>query len=141
MWVLACGALLFSVSLIIVLRSLAVLARQGKTVGILHLTRGEMGTRGTAEERIAEAQAAARALGAAIRLACDLSGRSPELLQRSSLDIRASSLVIEAEEESAPLLLGEQTAKRATTLAALLERELKLRPASRRERAKPEKVA
>ncbi|MEJ0065832.1 MAG: hypothetical protein WDM85_10715 [Caulobacteraceae bacterium] len=49
--------------------------------------------------------------------------------------------MIEAEEESAPLLLGEQTAKRAATLAALLERELKLRPASRRERAKPEKVA
>ena len=44
--------------------TLAVLARQGKRVGILHLTRGEMGTRGTAEERIAEAEAAARALGA-----------------------------------------------------------------------------
>jgi bacillithiol biosynthesis deacetylase BshB1 len=44
--------------------TLAVLARQGKKVGILHLTRGEMGTRGTAEERIAEAEAAARALGA-----------------------------------------------------------------------------
>lgn len=44
--------------------TLALLARQGRQVGILHLTRGEMGTRGTAEERIAEAQAAARALGA-----------------------------------------------------------------------------
>jgi bacillithiol biosynthesis deacetylase BshB1 len=44
--------------------TLAVLARQGKRVGILHLTRGEMGTRGTAEERVAEAEAAARALGA-----------------------------------------------------------------------------
>ncbi len=44
--------------------TLAVLAAQGKKVGILHLTRGEMGTRGTAGERIAEAEAAARALGA-----------------------------------------------------------------------------
>jgi bacillithiol biosynthesis deacetylase BshB1 len=45
--------------------SVALLARAGKRVGILHLTRGEMGTRGTAEERLAEAEAAARALGAA----------------------------------------------------------------------------
>ncbi|HEY0510356.1 MAG TPA: bacillithiol biosynthesis deacetylase BshB1 [Thermoanaerobaculia bacterium] len=44
--------------------TVAVLAAQGRKVGILHLTRGEMGTRGTAEERIAEAAAAARALGA-----------------------------------------------------------------------------
>jgi len=46
--------------------TLALMARQGRKVGILHLTRGEMGTRGTAEERTAEAQAAARALGAAV---------------------------------------------------------------------------
>jgi exopolyphosphatase/guanosine-5'-triphosphate,3'-diphosphate pyrophosphatase len=83
----------------------------------------------------------ARALGAAIRLACDLSGRSPELLRQASLDIRPSSMIVEAEEAVAPLLLGEQTAKRGATLAALLERELKLRPASRRERAKSERVA
>jgi len=44
--------------------TLALLARQGRKVGILHLTRGEQGTRGTAEERQAEAEAAARALGA-----------------------------------------------------------------------------
>jgi len=81
----------------------------------------------------------ARALGAAIRLACDLSGRSPDLLGRSSLEIRPASVVVEAEAAFAALLLGEQTAKRATTLAALLERELKLRPA--RERPKTEKVA
>jgi exopolyphosphatase/guanosine-5'-triphosphate,3'-diphosphate pyrophosphatase len=82
----------------------------------------------------------ARALGAAIRLACDLSGRSPELLRRSSLEIRPATIVVEAEEASAALLLGEQTAKRAATLASLLERDLKLRPAPRRER-KAEKVA
>jgi bacillithiol biosynthesis deacetylase BshB1 len=45
--------------------TLAVLARQGHEVGILHLTRGERGTRGTAEERLAEAEQAAAALGAA----------------------------------------------------------------------------
>ena len=45
--------------------TLARLARAGRKVGILHLTRGEMGTRGTAGERLAEAEAAARALGAA----------------------------------------------------------------------------
>jgi bacillithiol biosynthesis deacetylase BshB1 len=44
--------------------TLAVQAAGGRKVGILHLTRGEMGTRGTAGERIAEAEAAARALGA-----------------------------------------------------------------------------
>lgn len=44
--------------------TLALLAREGRKVGILHLTRGERGTRGTAEERQAEAEAAAEALGA-----------------------------------------------------------------------------
>lgn len=45
--------------------TLALLAKQGKKVGILHLTRGERGTRGTVEERQREAEDAARALGAA----------------------------------------------------------------------------
>ena len=44
--------------------TLAKLARAGRRVGILHLTRGEAGTRGTAEERRREAEAAAAALGA-----------------------------------------------------------------------------
>lgn len=44
--------------------TLALLAKQGKKVGILHLTRGEKGTRGTAEERRQEAEDAAKALGA-----------------------------------------------------------------------------
>lgn len=44
--------------------TVALLAEQGKRVGILHLTRGEAGTRGSAEEREAEARAAAEALGA-----------------------------------------------------------------------------
>jgi bacillithiol biosynthesis deacetylase BshB1 len=48
---LACGA------------TLALLAAAGRRVGILHLTRGEAGTRGTVAEREAEARNAGRALG------------------------------------------------------------------------------
>ncbi len=44
--------------------TLALAARQGRRVGILHLTRGESGTRGNAELRLAEAERAAAALGA-----------------------------------------------------------------------------
>jgi bacillithiol biosynthesis deacetylase BshB1 len=44
--------------------TLARLASEGRAVGILHLTRGERGTRGTPEGRQAEAEAAAAALGA-----------------------------------------------------------------------------
>ncbi len=46
--------------------TLAKLAEQGQRVGILHLTRGERGTRGTGEEREAEALAAGKALGAVV---------------------------------------------------------------------------
>jgi exopolyphosphatase / guanosine-5'-triphosphate,3'-diphosphate pyrophosphatase len=70
----------------------------------------------------------ARALGAAIRLGCDLSGRSPELLIHARLDIKASSLVLLAEDAWTDTLLGEQTIKRAGVLASLLERDLKIRP-------------
>lgn len=45
--------------------TLALLSRQGRRVGILHLTCGEAGTRGSAQERRAEAEAAAAALGVA----------------------------------------------------------------------------
>lgn len=44
--------------------TLASLARQGRRVGIVHLTRGEMGTRGTVEQRRVEAERAAQVLGA-----------------------------------------------------------------------------
>jgi bacillithiol biosynthesis deacetylase BshB1 len=44
----------------------------GWTTGILDLTRGEAGTRGTAEERAAEADAAAKILGVSHREALDL---------------------------------------------------------------------
>lgn len=45
--------------------TLAVLADQGYRTGVLHLTRGERGTRGSVEVRRAEAEQAASALGAA----------------------------------------------------------------------------
>ena len=44
--------------------TVALLAAQGRKVGVLHLTRGERGTRGTVAEREREAAAAAEALGA-----------------------------------------------------------------------------
>jgi bacillithiol biosynthesis deacetylase BshB1 len=47
--------------------TLAKLSAAGHGVGILDLTRGEMGTRGTLEERTAEAQEAAALLGVAVR--------------------------------------------------------------------------
>src|SRR5262249_17833805 len=45
--------------------TLAQAAMAGRRVGVLHLTRGEAGTRGTVEERRIEAENAAAALGAA----------------------------------------------------------------------------
>ena len=45
--------------------TVARLARAGRRVGILHLTRGEAGSRGTPEERRREAERAAAILGAA----------------------------------------------------------------------------
>ncbi len=74
-----------------------------------------------------ERQIRARALGAAIRLGCDLSGRSAELIDKCRLQIKANSLVVETEPEWSAILLGDQTTKRAQTLAALLNKDLKLR--------------
>lgn len=47
--------------------TLAALTQAGKKVGVLDLTRGEMGTRGTPELRLREAQDAAGILGLAVR--------------------------------------------------------------------------
>lgn len=51
---------------------LAKMAARGYRTGILDLTRGEMGTRGTAEERAVEAARAAEILGASFRDNADL---------------------------------------------------------------------
>jgi bacillithiol biosynthesis deacetylase BshB1 len=47
--------------------TLAKLVNQGKSVGVVDLTRGEMGTRGTPEQRLTEAQQASDVLGLAAR--------------------------------------------------------------------------
>ena len=47
--------------------TLALLASAGRAVGIVHLTSGEAGSRGTAEDRRREAAAAAQALWASPR--------------------------------------------------------------------------
>jgi exopolyphosphatase/guanosine-5'-triphosphate,3'-diphosphate pyrophosphatase len=59
----------------------------------------------------------ARALGATMRLACDLSGRSPSLLAHSRLSLDKNHLIVTAEPGFADILLGEQTSKRANTAA------------------------
>ncbi|MBI2931932.1 MAG: bacillithiol biosynthesis deacetylase BshB1 [Planctomycetes bacterium] len=52
--------------------TLAKLAERGHVVGACDLTQGEMGTRGTAAERAAEAEAATKILGLAARVNGDL---------------------------------------------------------------------
>jgi len=52
--------------------TLAKAAQRGQRTGILDLTQGEMGTRGTAEDRAREADDAARILGACWRHALDI---------------------------------------------------------------------
>lgn len=55
------------------------LVRQGYTVGIVDLTRGELGTRGDEATRKAEAEEAARILGVAVRDNCGLTDGHLEL--------------------------------------------------------------
>lgn len=66
----------------------------------------------------------ARALGAAVRLGCDLSGRNPQLLANAGLAIDGERLVLKARLGWEDMLRGEQTAKRAQTLAAALRLRL-----------------
>ena len=73
-----------------------------------------------------ERMARARALGSAMRLGCDLSGRCPELLAQSQLTVADGVIRLTANPGWADMLLGEQTAKRATTLAGQLGLGLKL---------------
>jgi exopolyphosphatase/guanosine-5'-triphosphate,3'-diphosphate pyrophosphatase len=71
----------------------------------------------------------AHALGAAMRLGCDLSGRSPPLLARAALSIDRKSLVLTVERDYADLLLGENTKKRLAALATALDLEPAVRTA------------
>jgi exopolyphosphatase / guanosine-5'-triphosphate,3'-diphosphate pyrophosphatase len=61
-----------------------------------------------------------------VRLGCDLSGRNPRLLEKSSLAIRGERLTLTAAAGWEDMLLGEQTAKRAQTLATALKLKLEL---------------
>jgi len=72
----------------------------------------------------------ARALGTTLRLGCELSGRSPELLARVSLTFEPGAVVLEAPEAWVPLLLGEQTAKRGASLAGMLGSVLRMNAVS-----------
>jgi exopolyphosphatase/guanosine-5'-triphosphate,3'-diphosphate pyrophosphatase len=71
----------------------------------------------------------ARALGAAMRLGCDLSGRSAPLLSKASLRIDRGALTLTAQRDHADLLLGEHTTKRLNALAQVLELEPRVRTA------------
>lgn len=71
-----------------------------------------------------ERREAARALGLAIRLACDLSGRSPQLLANAVLTLEKNRLRLSASPAYADMLLGEQTRRRARALADALGAEL-----------------
>ncbi|MDB5452287.1 MAG: Ppx/GppA family phosphatase, partial [Caulobacteraceae bacterium] len=75
-----------------------------------------------------QAQRRARALGAAIRLGCDLSGKSGALLETTALDFDDEHVFLAARTAEAQALLGEQTRKRAETLAAVLGRKLSVGP-------------
>jgi exopolyphosphatase/guanosine-5'-triphosphate,3'-diphosphate pyrophosphatase len=66
----------------------------------------------------------ARALGLAMRLGCDLSGRTPALLAASALRLQRDRLLLTAAPEWADMLLGEQTTKRAGALAQALGLDL-----------------
>lgn len=71
-------------------------------------------------------QQRARALGAALRLGCDMSGRNPAVLRKSRLIIDGQHLRLIASGGHGDMLLGEQTAKRAQALAQALRLKLSL---------------
>ena len=74
-----------------------------------------------------EQRQGARALGLAIRLACDLSGRSPQLLVNARAGVRDGALVLTAAEGYADVLLGEQTRRRGKALAEAMGLKLDIR--------------
>ena len=65
------------------------LAERGKRVGVLDLTAGEMGTRGSAEERLREAAAAAQAMALAVRENLGLKDSALDLTTANKLAIAA----------------------------------------------------
>lgn len=69
----------------------------------------------------------ARALGSAIRLGCDLTGRDSALLAHTRLALKDDRLLLTTDADRADLLLGEQTGRRAATLAGHLDAKVEIR--------------
>jgi exopolyphosphatase/guanosine-5'-triphosphate,3'-diphosphate pyrophosphatase len=69
----------------------------------------------------------ARALGLAIRLACDISGRAPQLLANAHASVKDGALVLTASDGYADVLLGEQTRRRGKALAEAMGLKLDIR--------------
>ena len=69
----------------------------------------------------------ARALGAAIRLGCDLTARDSALLAHTRLSLKGDRLLLTTDADRADLLLGEQTGRRAATLAGHLDSKAEIR--------------
>lgn len=63
------------------------LGRTGKRAGVVDLTRGELGTRGTPEQRAAEAEAAGRLMGLAFRLNLGLEDGAVRATQEARLEL------------------------------------------------------
>ena len=68
----------------------------------------------------------ARAVGLAIRLACDLSGRSPQLLVNARATVKDGVLALAAAPGYADVLLGEQTRRRGKALAEVMGLKLEI---------------
>ena len=73
-----------------------------------------------------DARLGARAMGLALRLGCDLSGRSPQLLANASVRVDGGALRLSAAPGYADVLLGEQTRRRAKGLAEALGLRLEI---------------
>ncbi|NBB17056.1 Ppx/GppA family phosphatase [Caulobacter sp. SLTY] len=69
----------------------------------------------------------ARALGAAIRFGCDLTGRDSALLAHTRLALKGDRLLLTTDADRADLLLGEQTSRRAAALAGHLDAKVEIR--------------
>ena len=72
------------------------------------------------------ARLSARALGLAMRLGCDLSGRSPQLLANARVTVKGASLKLTASDGYADVLLGDQTRRRAKALAEVMGLKLEI---------------
>ncbi|WP_084175899.1 Ppx/GppA phosphatase family protein [Brevundimonas bacteroides] len=82
---------------------------------------------GTVERLLSEeARTGARAMGLALRLGCDLSGRSPQLFANAAITARSGVLRLTAAPGYADVLLGEQTRRRAKALAEALGLRLEI---------------